>query len=84
MGKYSEAPLGEFKRTMARRAHHCMVCKNEIPLGTYYFKEHQFLRFLQRPLAEICESCYGRGDFRVRSPQRGSDMGGASSLDRFL
>ncbi len=83
MSKYANAPLGDFKRTKARKEHSCMVCGGVIKIGDFYYKEHQFLRFLSRALAEICESCYSKGDLRVKFPGSEEETGKPGPLDRF-
>ncbi len=79
MTKYSEAPLGEMRHIRARVDHVCMVCGANIPKRSFYFKEHSFLRFLSRPLVEICESCFAAGKLPMKL-QRSEREG---PLDRF-
>lgn len=35
-----------------------MICGKEIHIGDYYYKEHQFLQYLKRPLLEECLDCF--------------------------
>ena len=85
MSKYSKVPFGEPKLTKARKEHTCTSCGAKIESGEIYFKEEQFLRYLSRPIVEVCDTCHNEGRFDLRfleQKQNGEPRKGP--IDRFI